>query len=275
MKDFYQISDTITKYLKGQLSGEELTAFSSQLDTDPELREEVAFQKLVMEGIKSSANEQLRAQIKSTIIEMDAEPNADQQPKADETIVSTSQSNTKIIPLGKRILSIAASLLILLAVGGLWNANQNYTNNSLISAYHDLPSPTIGLKGNAENNANLFKEVAKAYSDEDYREAIRLLNTVQASPIYTKAQYHLGNVLLEIQQPEEAIEVFEGLLTTGDVRYKDLAEWLLAIAYLQKNDLEKTESQLDKILQNPDHSMHGKAAQLKKQLNSFWRKMIL
>ncbi len=275
MKDFDNISDTITKYLNGKLDVKELATFSKQLKTNPELKEEVVFRRIVMEGAKSLSNDQLRTQIKSTIKELNNGSKADEPFQANQAANDSPPATARIVPMGKKLMAIAASLLILVAIGGLWNANRNYTNSSLAMANHDLPSPAIGLKGDIENNATLFKEVADAYSSKDYGTAVELLSSVQPSPSYNTAQYHLGNLYLKIQQPEKAIGIFEGLSKTGDVRYEEEVQWLLAIAHLENNDIASTEKQLGEILQNTDHSMYDKASNLQNQLNSFWRILVL
>ena len=270
MEKFDQISDKITKYLMGNLSSPELEAFSAQLNADSELKEEVEFRRFVMEGVKSFNNEKLRASISSSMKEVE-KPTGQ---ISDKTTSTKSSSSGKIISFGRRQMAIAASVLVLLTFGTFWNANQNYSNPSLVASYHDLPSPSVGLKGDAENNSDLFKEVAAAYSSKDFAEAIRQLSSVQPSPSYNKAQFHLGNTYLEVNQPQDAIKVFQALLKIRDVRYQEEVEWLLAVAHLQNDDLSSTNKQLNEILQNKDHSMYEKALELKKQLNSFWRKLV-
>ena len=62
MKDFDAMSDTIVKYLQGQLSGEELEAFLAKLKNAPDLKSEVEFRKQLMSATVDLGQGDLRDQ---------------------------------------------------------------------------------------------------------------------------------------------------------------------------------------------------------------------
>ncbi len=53
----------IDKYLRNELSGSELKAFESKLDSDPALKEQVDFDQLVAEGLKNVRKAELKARL--------------------------------------------------------------------------------------------------------------------------------------------------------------------------------------------------------------------
>ena len=158
MKDFDDISSTITKYIKGLLTGKELEAFTQQLERDSELREEVEFRKLMIDGIKILGDQRLKKNIervKRNIKDEESDP--------DEVHVGRLKIKTlnwNIIPSKKRIVWIAASVLLAILSGFLY-ANLNYTNQKLAAKNYSFSSVS---RGNIENNDidDLFEKAAEA-----------------------------------------------------------------------------------------------------------------
>ncbi len=266
MKNFDPLSDTILNYVKGQLGTKELHNFTEQLNADSELREEVAFQRLVMDSLASMNNDQLRTHIQTSIHQIDSA--SDQTTSISNTELQTSRKK-KVFSLKKQWLSIAASLLFLICLGGLWYINDNFSDQSLADANHKLPSPSFQFKGDqSSSNKDIFKQVSAAYSSKDYPKAIELLSSVTPSPEYNKARFHLGNLYLETDQATNAISVFEDLLTKNDIRYQEEVQWLVAVAYLQNNEPDQSRKALRPILKDPAHSFYKQAVTLAKNLNS-------
>lgn len=258
MENFNPESERISRYLLQKMTPEEAASFDRQLTVDQELKEEVDFRRLVMESVQSLGNDQLRESIKTSIKNF-----PDEQPLP---------KRAKFRFLKSRVLTMVASLLLLLALGGLWYANQTYSNATLFADNFELPIPDF-TRGDNSNQPDLFEKVMNAYSANDYNAAIALLASVPPSPEYNKAQFHLGHLYLKTKQSENAISVFQGLIERGDVRYDEEGEWLLVLAHLQHDQPEKGREYLDHILQNPGHEMHNKALALQKKMNNFWRKL--
>ncbi len=277
MKNFDQISDTITSYVSGRLSGEGLESFMQKMQDDPDLKEEVAFRRLVAEGAKAFGNEQLRNQIRQGIEEASEEDTSEQkQQQVTAQPPNIKTLRPKIIPMRRRLMAIAAAIMVLVVAGMFRHANNQYSNQALVADNHAMPSPAILLKGgDADDTKNIFAKAADACSTKDYEKGIALLASVPPSDAaYNKAQFHLGNLYLTTEQPKKAIGVFSSLKETGDVRYAEDTDWLLILAFLQNGDLEKVKLGLDAILQNPDHSLFNQASSLQKKLNSAWRGLV-
>ncbi len=272
MKRFDNISNTIAKFLNNQLKAEALHAFTQKLSSDPELKAEVAFQKTVFEATKSLENQKLSNRIRETISLLEEEePEASKQTA---TIIGMS-ARRRFLFSKTGLASIAASLLVLVTVSVIWYANEFYSNNSIVAKNHLLSSPSYSLKGIENDPAEaLFKEVAAAYSAKNYVHAVELLESVEPSSSYTKAQFHLGNLYLKKGQSDKAIASFSTVLESEDKRYVEDVHWLLVLAYLQNEDENKAISQLNTILENPNHSLYSKAKAMKDKLNSLWRRMV-
>ncbi len=272
MQNFDPTSDKISRYLAGKMTDEGLAAFNEQLKADPELKEEVAFRKMVMESVKSQSNEQLRAQINTVVKE--AHTLAGQSSPGAMPARELSNRTAKVISLNRRILSIAASVLILILLGASWYANRQFSNDSLVASNFELKTPTSNLRGENNDETDFNNDVMKAYSNKDFHKAAELLASIPPSPIYNKAQFHLGNLYLKLNNPSRAIVVFQNLLKKNDPRYQEEVQWLLCLAHLKNNDVKQTTQTLESILQNQEHSFYSNALQLKKKLYSPWRKIV-
>lgn len=102
-----------------------------------------------------------------------------------------------------------------------------------------------------ENEKNIIK--AK-YNSGNYKETLQLLNPlVKKYPNDWELIFFKG--VCQINTPngntESAIQSFEKIIEHDDNSYIEDAQWFLAAAYLQKNDVAKAKETLNKILTYP------------------------
>lgn len=76
MKNDSNNIDQIDKYLTGELEGEDLKNFQNQLETDPELKEALALEQELAEGIQNAAQEDLKQEMDLFHEEMEQEMDA-------------------------------------------------------------------------------------------------------------------------------------------------------------------------------------------------------
>lgn len=248
MNDFY---NKIEDFLAGNLSPEESFAFKAKMESEPDFAREVEAHKEANETVEMYTKIRLKEKVKTLHHKAKVKPGVGQ----------------------RRIYSIAASISILILAGALWFANANFSNQALVADHFQLPAFTQRDIDN-DNLDELSKKVADAYAAKDYIQAISLLSSIPESPLYNEAQYHLGNLYLETNQPAKAIAPLETLIDRNDARYVENAQWLLVVAHLKNDDLEKTKLSLETILQNPNHFKYGQAKELKKKMSAFWRNFV-
>lgn len=132
----------IDQYLKAKLTGSDLEEFKRRLETDKEFDDEVHLMSVIVKGIRSAGRKELKSQISA--IDFD-----------------TVDSGKKKISIG-RISSIAASIILLIGLGGwfLWQKNtrvQNITQkiNDTASPYSPVVIPDYVY--NVSDSKNLIK----------------------------------------------------------------------------------------------------------------------
>lgn len=248
MKDGFE---HIEDFLAGNMTAEEEKAFKARMKAEPNFALKVARQKETHKVVSLYAKIKMQEKVKAL---------------HEKTKV------TQVIPL-KRIYAIAASIVILIAIGNFWYANKTYSNKALIAKYFNLQEPSLRDVQNAQGD-DFFKQLSEAYSLKDYDRAIVLLSEAPSSFNYPMAQFHLGNLYLTTGKSAQAVEVFIALEKIEDKRYVDELVWLQALAFLQNNDEKEAIRRLEIILQNQEHSLHKQASELHLKLESSWRKIV-
>ncbi len=248
MKDGFEL---IEDFLAGKLNAREEKAFRLRMETEPEFANKVAAQKETHQ-----------------VVELYAKYKTKEKVKAIHTKIKRKQLSFPI-----KIYSIAASIAVLIVIGNLWYATKTYSDKALIAHFHKLPEPTLRDTGVEQENL-LINQLSEAYSTKDYNKAIALWSKVSTDSSYEMAQFHLGHLYLKTGASPQAIEVLNSLQETGDKRYMEDVDWLLAMAYLQNNEETKALTQLEKIVQNPGHSLYSQAKEMQSKLTSNWRKLV-
>lgn len=254
-----ELYDTIEDYLNGKLPEEQRRAFAERLEQEPELATEVQAFRLSQEVIEEGIADQLRADFASW--------NQEGKQKQPAKIVKMRSM--------RKVLAIAASLLLLLTVGYLQysNTQQNYSSSALAANYHDADLGTT----RSTTNTNELSDAITALQAANYTTAIQELQAINnSSPYYSDAQFLLADAYYLNDQLSQATNTIGPLLTNEDPLLQEKAEWLKILIDLKsgkKNDPE-FQLQLKEISENTNHSFQPKAAELVETLNGFWVKWV-
>jgi len=208
----------IDDYLKDNLSGIERAKFLSQLESDSELAGELTFMKNMNEALSQNRAERL----KEKFINWDKENNS--------SVVKGKE--VKLIPW-KKYLAVAASISLLIFLS--WSLNSNEKINTLAIFDANFTVYPSEINRNSISDRSMI-----SYSNKDYNIAISLLGE-SADP---SANFFLGNSFLAISEPNKAILALENY--TGS-KYKLAAQWYLALAHLQNDDLDSSRAVLNKL----------------------------
>lgn len=241
----------IEDFLEGKLSAEEEVAFKLRMEAESEFAKEVEAHRQAHDVVEMYTKIRMKEKVKAI------------------------HQNSKARPIFflKRPFLIAASLLVIIIVSCFSYAKTNYSNPSLIA--DNIQLITLDQRNiSDEGKGELYKNLESAYRANDYDQAIDILSSTPQSSSYNWEQFALGNLYLQVEKSSEAIGVFQSLMESGDIRYLEDAQWLLAIAHLQNDDEENAKLSLENIIQTPDHSLYNQAIEMKKRLNSFWRRIV-
>lgn len=251
--------DKIEAYITGELTGAEREAFEAELAGNPGLAEEVDAVRLAREAVELSISDHLRTQFLEWQ-EVEATGS-----KTEEAKVVTMAPRRNL----RRILAIAASVLLILAVGSLWYANDQFGAGQMAMGYYD----DIQLDAYVRGDSNPMLEAVEALKADDFAAADEYFRSVaEDNEQYYYAQYYLGHSLFRQQNYTGSLNVLETLNNSGNRNLREDADWLKVLSYLE---LEQTndatfQTLLSAMVDDDGHTYHLDAVQLNDKLGSFW-----
>lgn len=238
----------IEDYLSGALSDKERADFELRLQSDPALANAFQLQKsmnafLVKENNKDQLIPQLEALGKKHFEE------------SDKTSTATPKE-AKVIGINRRRLftglAIAASLAFILF------AVSNFFQKPLYEqyAYHE----PINLIEKSENNPKAV-EAQNFFNKKEYQKAAQSLTEyLREAPTDTKAILARGICSLELNQLDQAIEIFTPI-HNGQTALKAFGTWYLALTYLKKENTGLTKEYLE-LIPSSEGGLYKKAQDL-------------
>lgn len=254
--------DKIEAYLSGTLTGTERQAFEAKLTQSPELAEEVDVVRLAQEAVELSIEDNLRAQFQEW---QSAEMKKNQT--AEAKVVKMAPRNTI-----RRILAIAASVLLLLTAGSFWYANNQFSTEKLAMGYYDDIPMDLYVRG----NSNPMADAVAAMTNENYEEADAYFQQLTiADDQYFNARYYLAHSLHRQGNYVESNNILNALNETENLNIREDGQWLKVLNFLELGQTENTEFQilLSEMIEDDGHTHHSDAKSLNNKLNSFWYKL--
>ncbi|MCB0640921.1 MAG: hypothetical protein KDC44_04745 [Phaeodactylibacter sp.] len=227
--------EKIYQFINGELDKAEQFAFEQQLQKDPELAKEVQFHRELAQGINLAGDQELKATIA-------------QAAQSSGQVEATPAKGRRIPLWGRRRLSIAASLLVLI-LAGYFLLSDTGPNAELYAAYFspdvaalEAKLDDLELVGMAipdqERRANL-KPALELVQQQSYGAAAQALTWhLEKYPQDEAALYFLGMSRMEQHQFEQAVRAFERLEELPTNVYTETTDWYLGLAYLRMSGKE-------------------------------------
>lgn len=216
--------DLIEKRLDGTLSGEELREFERRYEESTEFRDALTFHQSLIGNLEAMKKQELKDEMRV----MMAEANADRT-------------------ISMRPLWIAASLLIVGSFAALQIWKNGSTSEELFQRYFD-PYPLVSVVRGDEPAAQASP--LQFYAGGNYEKFAQLMENGDLSQLKIKSSELLlayGNSLLALGRPEDAIRELNKI-TQGEKYYMD-AQWYLALAHLNQENLEKSRELLLQLIE--------------------------
>lgn len=218
-------------YLLGRLSQEETSLLEKELKQDSELAEALALQRDIMQGIRAGFDDQLRQKLL----------------KLDEQI----GSEGKVRTLGQRTLwRWASAAAVLLGTLGVYLfMNQTSVEERIFLTYfEDYPNIIEPVQRDHEIGSTAFS----AYQNQNYQEAFEAFSDEEkTTPEAHYATFYKGICALHLEDWREAIDAFENVRATDDVRFEEAATWYAGLAYLRSGNQETATLILETLADSP------------------------
>lgn len=162
---------------------------------------------------------------------------------------------------GRRLLAIAATVLILVAAG-LWLILGNGPESERLYAEYEYVDPGLPVLMSQSDEYALY-DALTFYSEGNYSVAIEKLRALPDTYAGNDTlNYYLGASLLYDGQPEAARAALERVRTDAGAAFAERAQWLRVLAALRDGNRVRAEPILDEIIANPDHAFRAPALRL-------------
>ncbi len=170
----------------------------------------------------------------------------------------------------KKRIGVTLVLLLVALLIGVWGY-QKYQSEQIpatpqqIYANYFEPYPVVNFRGEKEDPKEIEKAI-DAYGNENYAKAIVLFDAILENPSSTYPSYFYNGLSnLAVGNSQAAIDALEVVLTT-DNDLQETAQWYIALAYLQQDDIAKARSVLQLLSANENNAYQSKAVKILSEL---------
>lgn len=216
--------EVFERYLMEEMDSSERETYEQQLSNDSELKEQFEEYKTMVFIVEENA---LKQQLNDFHADLELEK---------DNVVSLNNPR-------KRNYLVAASIVLLIGLGGLWFFNLK--NQSLFDEYFrpDPGLPTV--MGNSEDYD--FYEAMVDYKMKDYAIAIGKWEKLLAQkPQNDTLNYFLGSALLANEQEKHSVEFLEKAASDENSVFYSDANFYLGLVYLKMKQQDRAKIYLKK-----------------------------
>lgn len=249
MNEAYEID--IDRYIKGEMSPEEVKDFEHRLEHDPEFND--AYQATL--AAHKLIDEVGRLELQTTLV--DFEKNA--------------KANAPVKKLRLRPLyAVAATLVVILGVSLFFNLSGSMTTAEVWEQYYEPYDPPSVLRDNIDEGSENWNKAVENYYEGNYEEALNYFDISQNDNVhFTIREFYQGMSYLQLEHPDylDAAYYFnEVRLETSD--YKEQANWYYALAILMNGRTIEAESVLKEIVKNKTYNYRKAKQILSKEIHN-------
>ncbi|MEA3443547.1 MAG: tetratricopeptide repeat protein [Bacteroidota bacterium] len=243
--------ETIEMYLNGELKGEALKSFLDKMESNPLYMKEFTIRKEIEDALSETDVIELRSNLENI----------------HTTFISTNPKVRKFEfnTANFRWLLVAASLtLILLSSAILFLLNSNsYSANNLYGMYFNHYNSVDNFRSDVNNPNDILIKAFIEYDDYKYKQAIPLFKQViELDRTNIKSRFFAGISYMEINQEEDASELFQFIINHNDNLFIEQSEWYLALCFLKTDQMAIAIKHLKAIANNQGHFFKAKASEI-------------
>ncbi len=258
--------ERVEQYTRNTMPEAERRFFEAELAVNPDLQEALDLYLLGQEVIEQGVEAQLRLQLQGW------SKSASETTTAAPTMTA-SRVNTR--PMWIRLAAAASVALIIGWFSVQW-AGSNYSDEAIFAGQYKAPDPSTFRSGTAMENP--LEPGFRALEDGNLRAAEDFFKNISPEQErYAEAQFYLGNTAVQLEHYDLAIDAFNACIQRNETRYRERAEWNLLLTYVaaEQTDDPNFRNLLNSVIETEHHSYRREATKLKKDLESFWRKISL
>ncbi|MCD4746317.1 MAG: tetratricopeptide repeat protein, partial [Bacteroidales bacterium] len=232
--------ELIEKYIDGELDDEKTNLFQNMLKNNPALAEEVNLRNEVNNAVKESDIIDLREQLE----------------KIHKSFENNPKKGIVISIFKKKIFRPICAIFILIILSGaliyIFNIN-SISNDKLFSMYYQPYEATLIIRSGDDMDI-MFKQAIQKYEDKDYESALSLFTQLESGIM---VNYYSGITNMELENYNEAINLFQYIINHNNNLFVQQAEWYLGLCYLKTHQNEKA-IEIFKKIKKDDNSYYKK-----------------
>lgn len=248
MKNNFKHSASIEQFLANEMAPSERIAFKKELNSNPDLAEELKLSQNIDSALMRDDIIDLRQKLIAAI-------NASKVVKAEVPVVHM---------YTRKWWYAAASLVALVAVAATLylQVPRSISNDSLFSQYYNSENIIDQTRG----DQNIVEAVIK-FQQKDFATASQLFKSIldkDNSNIAVWFYYGISNI--ETKNYDNSIKAFNTIIKQNDNLYIEHAEWYLGLCYLKNNQKDKAIDQFVVVASNPDNFHRQEAKNILEKL---------
>jgi len=237
----------IARYVEGEMTADERSAFEVSLASDEGLRQQLALYQEVDTSLQQHFNaDEQRQPLQHTMQSLRGE------------FFGGAAQPAKVISFKRYLRSAVAVAAILIAVVFVWQP----WKPSLFNKFGETSMAAPAERG--DNGDKVLQQAVTAFNKKDYPSVITLLQQVKEQDTANSyVNFYYGVALLKSGRVPEARRIF-GALYAGQSAFKFDAAFFQALGYLSEKNNEGCKEWLQKI--PADAANYDKAQELLKEL---------
>ncbi|MCB0641663.1 MAG: hypothetical protein KDC44_08485 [Phaeodactylibacter sp.] len=249
-------SEEIEAYLSGELPEADRKAFEAQLQRDKTLAAEVQLSQQIDAAVSDEAALAFQQLTQSLGKNYFVEENSEER-----------TATVRRLPFYRRPLSIAASLLVLVALGLSWwwlNGKGGQSDEALYAAYFEPYTFNESVRGN-DAPLNNYESAIRAYNAKDYPLAEQAFQA-QLSEVPNDVRASFGLGLLYLNQPspnlDAASDRFRMVIEDGKSLLVDKSKWYLALTCIRQGNRAAARPWLEQLIKADNAGLADQAKNL-------------
>jgi hypothetical protein len=234
-----QYTETIEKYINGELRGEELSSFEKEIKQSKELAEDVKLHTAIEKFLRNKELFEFREMLDEIHEEV----------VGDTDKIKKRQSILRLIYT--RWQYAAAVLIILLSISAvLYYTLRPSLNERLYTQYFESYNKTVFYRTINETSANEMKLALSEYSNKNYEKSWGMLKEISDKDKTDAAFFFRGMSAMETNKLDDAILSLSTVMSNDSSLYVDQATWYIGLCFLKKDDKENAQVYFKKVVEN-------------------------
>jgi len=225
----------IDRYLKGEMSPEELSWFKKELEGNQALCNEVELHKKVNTALSNGEMIDLKNQL--DLIHQEIEEAAEYGKSAARHIY-------------RKVYYSTTTLVVAVLMFALYNTNRNFSSDKLVEKFYEPELASHAFRGELDSESMLVNAM-DFYNNKQYNEAIALFETLLKEDASKMGlNLYSGISHMEINKYEAANEKFKRIIDNKPNPFVESATWYLGMCYVMTDERDKAAEQFEALAKN-------------------------